>query len=561
MKKEYVPVLLILFFVVFSLWPTVYEWRNRYRVRPVRAFELVHNFYTDYNFYLSRIRQGREGGLLVREKYTSEPHAGSLVQIFYLLIGRAAAWNRVPWPRMGDAYQAARIVLSFSLAGLIWWFVRSLVKGFHRQIISFVVVMTAGTWPILVKVGAGWRLGGYMPWWSVMDSLQRITFVPHILAGQLFIVFLVGILSRPDIIRRPGNPVFLGLLALILGLVFPPGLVFVWTVLAGLSVIEVLLFRQHRAASGQAGYIRAILIPRLWVILLSAPALAYLQLTLAVYPWKRLIDYALLGLTPFNSIEYAKAVGPVLPLGIAGLVLAWKRRDETLKPAVAWVAAWLFLMIVFQFIPQESPLRFTEMAPHIPLGILSAYVLFWLTQSGFRFRGFLRSALRLTAHVLLIALVLSGLLTMYSSWLWQRDFIDHKMAADYPLVPTGSYVMYPLRDMLDAMIFIQDHTSREEVILSGKTSGNYLPVYSGNTVYIGHAGTVNLEEKERQVQAFFSATMSQSAAREWLARRGLRYILFGPEEREIGGVSELRQAYPFLAELYAGPYFTVYRVQ
>src|SRR3972149_2225568 len=42
---------LIVFFVLFSFAPTLYEWNARGRVHEDRYFELVHNFPTDYNLY------------------------------------------------------------------------------------------------------------------------------------------------------------------------------------------------------------------------------------------------------------------------------------------------------------------------------------------------------------------------------------------------------------------------------------------------------------------------------------------------------------------------------
>jgi len=293
---------------------------------------------------------------------------------------------------------------------------------------------------------------------------------------------------------------------------------------------------------------------RTTVILISLPALIYLFLTLSVYPWKRLIDYALLGLTPFHLWEYVKAVGPMLPLGGAGAIVAvWSRQKRLLAP-VAWIAAWAALIVIFARIPQESPLRFTEMAPNVPLGVLAAY-LFWKLST--KTTKPLWRSLWITAPLLVIVV---GVWVMYSSWLWQKDFIDHKIRAAYPLVPTGSYVMYPLKDVVEAMIFIRDHTSRDTVILSGKTAGNYLPVYAGNTVYVGHAATVRAEEKEAEVKEFFSGRLPPDVAKGWLARENLHYVFFGPEERELRGIEDLRMVYPFLQEVYNGPYVRLYKV-
>ena len=69
------------------------------------------------------------------------------------------------------------------------------------SLIAFLLVITASSWSKIVYVEGVVRLGGYMPWWSVMDSLQRITFIPHLLAGQALIIFLLLGLTHLDIIK------------------------------------------------------------------------------------------------------------------------------------------------------------------------------------------------------------------------------------------------------------------------------------------------------------------------------------------------------------------------
>ena len=105
---------LIVGFVLFSLSPTFYELKRSGDLHSDRQFELIHNFPTDYNFYLSRIREGLEGRWTSVERYTSEPHVGSLVHEMYVLMGRVGRWVRVPWHRAGDIYHVARIVLAIA---------------------------------------------------------------------------------------------------------------------------------------------------------------------------------------------------------------------------------------------------------------------------------------------------------------------------------------------------------------------------------------------------------------------------------------------------------------
>ncbi len=549
--RKYVLHFAIVGFVLFSFVPTFYELSRADNLHSNRQFELVHNFPTDYNFYLSRIRQGLEGRWTVIERYTSEPHHGSLIHEFYLLLGQAGKFSGVPLHRSGDIYHIARFVLAVAMLLGIAVFAKKSFDGFRLTkqfwiVLSFFLAVTASSWPKLLAVVDtaivpatianihSWRLGGYMAWWSVMDSLQRITFIPHLLAGQALIIAIILLVTQKHIVRRSHNAVFIGLLAFLLGMIFPPGLLFVYVVMG----VWVALM----------GWKREWIVPYGAIVMMSIASLVYLALMTGVYPWKRLAEVDIIRPLPFDYLEYGKAMGPVLPLGLLGLIVALLRWEIALFPAVSWVLGWGLLLGVFAFVPQQSPLRFSEMIPHVPLGVLTAYF-FYI------FRKYVPHAVAFLIPSLLVAV---GLFHMYSSYLWQRDFVDHKMRATLPLVPTGSYVMYPLKDFVSGMQFIYDHGRGKGVVLSETTAANYIPAYIGHVVYAGHDNTVAFEGKKEKVREFFSGNMSEAQARDFMSLTGAAYVFFGPQEREDGGVGDLNMKYPFLKEVYRNNQVVVY---
>lgn len=559
-KMHWVWNALIIGFMLFSLTPALYELSRAGDLHPDRQFELVHNFPTDYNFYLSRIREGLEGRWTVVEKYTSEPHNGSLIHEMYLLMGRVGRMVSVPWGRSGDIYHVARIVLAVTLLALIAEFCKKSFKGLPAllSLIAFLLTVTASSWPKLVAVVNNtvvsatvdnvvhWRFGGYMSWWSVMDVLQRITFVPHLLFGQALIVFLVASLTSVTLFRKTGSMLFLGALAFVLGMVFPPGLIFLYGTIVVFGIIWAVWERKiSRGAWVSWGGVVAI----------SVPALLYLMLITSVYPWHRLTELDILHPLPFVYWEYFQAVGPMLPLGLVGMVIALWKKEKVMLPAVSWVIAWLLFLIGFHFVPQQSPLRFSEMIPHVPLGILTAYLFYSV---GSRAEGGIFRRLWLLVPILVIVL---GLGQMYSSYLWQKDFIDHKIRATLPLVPTGSYVMYPLKDVVLAMKFLEEPPKNNLIVLSETTAGNYIPVYSGNTVYVGHDNTINAEAKKAMVKEFFAGKMTKEEAKAWLATNRIRTVYFGPQEREDAGGKALDTYYSFLTGVYTNPSVTIYTIR
>ncbi len=368
-----------------------------------------------------------------------------------------------------------------------------------------------------------------------MDSLQRITFIPHILIGQALMIFLIIAVSSRKTLARSGNWIFLGCLASLLYIIYPPGLAVVAVACAYLWLFDRIFW------------------PRVVIGVISIPAVLYFFLMLTIYPWKRLVEFDVLNPLAFNLWEYILAIGPILPLGLIGLVVALFKKETALKSAMAWILAFFTIFIGFHFIPQQHPLRFAETLPHVPLAILTAYLLSILND--------VSNVGKAIAKTIAVVVIVVGLGIMYSSWLWQRDFVDHKIVATLPLVPSGSYVMYPLKDFVAGMTFLGATTPRSSVVLSMQTTGNYIPVYAGNTVYYGHANTVKYEEKKPLVESFFAGTMEPDVALRWIHGAGISYVYFGPQEAEVAHIRALDSVYPFLQPVYNNPRIVIYRVK
>ncbi len=564
--RSLLPLFLIGFFLLFSMTPTLYEWMNRWKIKPIRYFELVHNFPTDYQLYLSKIRQGKEGAWLAKEKYTTEPHEGSLSQILYVFIGRVSDWLHVQTPYVWLSYHTMRVFFAGVLLFVIWQISRWAFPSFSWQILSFLLIVTASTWPKLETVDGWPRFGGYMPWYTMMDSLQRTTFLPHVLVGQAMLAFFLWVFSGGFLTkRRYGNWVFLGWIGVLLGVIFPPALFFLYGVLAlwmivdvgGLFVARTLASRRLISGSFWTLF-KERLFGRIVFVAMTFPTMVYYALLFQQYPWKRLVEFDVLHPTKFSYIEYFLAVGPVLPLGLLGLLVVIIKREQKFLGFVVWVIAWLAFIVIFNYIPQQSPTRFSQMAPHIPLGVLSLYGVWGL------YKWIKKKNVSTVSDIVLlipIVVILLGMGSMYSSWLWQKDFVDHKLRADIPLVPKGAEVMYPLRDLVDAMVWLQVNTPRDVAIFSGLATGNLIPVYAGNYAYIGHANTVKVEEKGIIVANFFGRKRPANEFPPVFRENRIQYVLFGPEEREMAyGADDLRVFYPFLTEVYRNDMAVVYRV-
>ncbi|MFH0749717.1 MAG: hypothetical protein V1917_02255 [Candidatus Gottesmanbacteria bacterium] len=541
MKQKIFPIL-IFAFVLFSFFPTFYELKRSDALPTDRSFELIHNYITDYNFYLSRIRQGWEGRTTVLETYTNEPHRGTIIHELYLLLGQLARFIPEASSAVPYAYHVARAVFGVLVLSLIAWLTTLLFKRVFWQVIAFLLVVTAAGWPMISAVGSTWRFNNFMPWWTVLEPLQRITFIPHILVAQAGLLFLVMAGCHPD-----KRWVLLGIIAMLTGLAMPQALMTVYGVYVLLSVIEYVL---EKKTDG--------IIPRIRIGVLSVWTILYFLPLLSQYPWKRLVDFEVLHPITFSYIEYLKTLGVSLPIGFFGAGIALWRKDKKWYPIVAW-AIGVPLVVLLMFIkPLQHPLRFTEMAVYIPLGLLTAYA----CMTGFQMlqKKKVNPIIGSIGMTFPFLFIIYGGMAMYHQCLWQKDFTNMKVRAGWPVIAMDNYIVYPTKGFIDAITFIDRETPKDTVVLSAIVAGNYIPARTGRRVYLGHENTSYKEEKLEIVKQFYSGKMSEKDAYIWIRRERISYVFWGPQEKEEGGYVDIAATYPYLRQVFVNTEATVYQI-
>ena len=485
-KTNILIIFLSIFFVLFSFIPNFYEYQMRDKIPKDRYFTLEHNYNFDYNFYLSRIKEGSEGRWLVTEKYYNHPHNASLFQIIYLYLGKTGSLFGLSETAI---YHFSRMIFGLILLLAVARFGRNFFQE-KGLILFFMLSVTAGSWPILVRAGDFWRFATYYGNWSVIDSLSRITIMPHILVGQIFLVLLVIKLSSDKNLTFAQTFLW-GSVSLFAGILFPPTLIIIFAYLAVLSAFELLdIISQKHGVNEKKNilgkWLKDSILKKGVVILLALPALIYAKIMFGTDPWKAISLFDIEHRIPLLYMEYIKALGPILILGIGGIIMAFIRQERKYYPAIAWIVSIVLLFAVFENIPEQSPLRFTEGLIHVPLAVFAT---FFLTRIRF---GKLVSAVT----------IFLGLTVMASMVLWLTDQAYSKRFGTWA-VPLGAQHAYPIRDFMDGIFYLRDNTKTDEVVLGYISSGNYIPPYAGNYVYIGHANTPDEDEKEKIVASFF----------------------------------------------------------
>lgn len=528
---------LIFLFTFLSFLPTIHDLSLSNKLYDQnREFILEHNYYwPDFNLYLSKIRQGQEGKLFPKELYSSEPHSGSLIQIFYSILGMI---GKIIGLDPNFSYQLGRLMLTPILLLVIFLLTTHVFKNSLWQIIGFITIVVSSSFPKFTT-GEGGQLivQRYMEWWSNIDSLQRIAFIPHILFGQIVSFLVFYFLLKKNWIVTSKDILIYAIVGNILGLIFPPSLITLNSVIILFAIIKIIKTRN--------------LYPHLYLIffvLVSLLSQIYIWDLTRQIPWIALVHVHRINhmLIPFT--EYLLALGPVVILAFIGIIVSLFQKDKKMTPFILWIVVSFFYSIVFTHYKEQSPLRFTQGGIHIPLGILGYYAIF---QS-------LKIFPKTIIYLFLILYFIENLFILKLSWDWQYIFNVARARANIPPVAYPPQTVHPLKKWMDAMRFLRENTRRDDVIVAEISAGNHIPAYAGNTVYFGQVNTYDYDRKYALVQKFFTGLMTWNEAQVFLRTGRIRYIFFGPQERERASNKNLAEFYPFLKPVYQNDAVTIY---
>jgi hypothetical protein len=546
MKRQFVLLLIIVFFFLFlSYVPNIYEAALTDQVPPDRTMIWGEHIYTyDYNVYLSKIRQGQEGRFSIVDKYDNNTNQkGVFLQMLYVLSGKIGALLHLN-PVL--SFHLLRTILSIGWVLMIIflniYFLKKPTYYFWGTLIS----LLASSYPIFYRMENQVWVTYFMNWWTEMDVLKRISYLPHYTLNYIIIAVLTILL---DLYSKTGLKKYYYSIAVILFFSF-----FIHPAAGLLFLISWVLFFAIKFLFDRDKNKLVKIIPQTLILfgVTLIPMLYIRSITLS-YPWKALTDFDQNNRIIMPIKDYLLTLGPVLITGILGATWVLVKKKIDLLGVTTWFLGAFVGIILFKFFPFQSELRFVQTANHIPLSILTVYF-------GFELIGnFKKSWVKKIVYGVFGLITILGIVQTIYSLKSQMLFIHQRAVATLPLVPYPSQVMHPLKDFADALVWLEKNTPRNSVVLSKITAGNYIPAYSGNFVYFGHNGeTPQYNERQNNVNWFFSGQMSLEKAKSFLQETKINYIFYGPQEKD--NAVENISKYDFLKPVFESYYVNVYKI-
>src|SRR3989338_8026656 len=320
-------------FLLASYVPNIYEASVVDLMPKDRVMLWGEHIYTyDYNVYLSKMKQGADGRWSIVDKYDNNPNQkGVFLQMLYLLSGKVGGVLRISPPL---TFHLLRTILSFLWILTIIYLNVFFLKTPKRYTIGILLSLLAASFPVFYRYQNQWWVGYHMFWWTEMDVLKRISYIPHYTLNYIIIAILAILLSKFEIrstksetitkIQKPNdknkkkvlnfensNLEFVSrfgfrisdfiLICIILFFSFfihpSAGILFLF------SWIIYHLIMTYTARSSNICYFIKIFIYTMILFLVTAIPLIYFKSVTSSYPWKSLVDFDKYSRFPLNVKE------------------------------------------------------------------------------------------------------------------------------------------------------------------------------------------------------------------------------------------------------------------
>lgn len=516
-----------------------------------RTYNLIHNNAQDYYFYQSLMNQGADGELFTRDPYTTEPHEESFIFSYFLWLGKLSSVLGMAYPYM---YHGIRLIGGILLIILSFLLIRLIRVPYPR--LTFLFFLFAS--PLMRQINDNGKIVSvpFMNWWTAMDPIRRISYLPHHMVGNVLLVGMLYTLIRFMTHPQKRHIVFFVSSFLILSFIHPPSL-FILLLIIPSSIVLFALGTHFRIHHGVI-FLKKVVIEKQTIIkvatLFCLLALGLISLLFMVsqtgkgFPWSQYIAWEKNQQFPLGR-ELIGALGILFPMALIGIVpsVLSRRFDRIL--VASWFAIPLLLIPLAPTL-QISNIRLVQGVPYLPLAILATFGIQSLIDiisklssraksrdpvemlrrilisSGLAQNDALRKICNLRFALPAVTLFLFTIFT-YPTITWS---LQDQIREFWPIFGN----IYLDNRLYNAFLFINTNFPKRTHALGTFYTGNYLPAFTHTVSFVGHTGyTYNNLEKEKLARKFFENKMTDSEAKEFLLTNTITLIFQGPEEKPI----------------------------
>jgi hypothetical protein len=251
-----------------------------------------------------------------------------------------------------------------------------------------------------------------------------------------------------------------------------------------------------------------------------------------------------------SAFEYLLAVGPIYGILLFSLPLLLRQKHPLIQLLLPWVFFHPMAFFIVEPLGLFSVKRIFQ-TPYVPVFVGLVFV-----GIGDIIRLKLQSGEFRKQFRIVLPLLVFFCLTIFSIRSYSFMFPNECFCLEAPY----NY-MYPDRNMMNAIIWIKDHTDWHDGVLTGLHAGTLVPAFAGNRVFVSWWVRLGMPRHYLidQMKAFYGGTMGSSGAYEFLQKNAMRYVFVFAEEREYVNRDGIFP-YDILTPVYSSGSVVVYSV-
>jgi hypothetical protein len=462
-----------------------------------RFTPLIHNYPSDYYYYLSYIKQGIEGKLFVTSRFSSEISPGLPVFSFFPIVGILGGIFRLP---AYFIYTAARIIFGVMLLVLCFVISSFVFKEKRWRFITFAIsVVSVPFWYIdrgTIKV--------FGDFWTGIDPYLRIAYLPHHLFAVCMLIFTI-IFLHAYMAKSKTKYLSICMLFAVLGLWTNTAILFpiesVWIV----SVIYS-LFKKMKNIIGLVSFMIIILVPIVYLWHISN----------TVFPWTLFASWEKVNFYPIGG----DLISTIQLFGISG-IFAWfsvpfvfLKGKLMEKFILVWYLSAFLGLFIFQRILPISNIRYLQSAFYIPQAILCVFTIKFFLLFIDKKKNIFYS---LFAYTLIITFIsVSTVPALYVFAENEIASVNHKIYNSQ---------IYFSKNFFGVLDYLNNNGKDEEVVLSDVLSGSIIPAFTNKRVVFGHPVlTINPDKKVNDIADFYKFQSFENTEKI-LKKNNVRYFM------------------------------------
>ena len=453
----------------------------------------------DGNSYLAKMEEGWRGDWKFTLAFTAEKSEGAFLFLFYIFLGHIA---RITHISMVLVFHISRVLSVLILVFALYQFTNWLFKEHPENALKAFLLCLFGS-------GIGWLflLFGLVTsdlWVAETYPFLSAFASPHFSLGIAILLWMflefAGQLSTMRCIRL----VVWGLLLSIVmpfGIVVAGGIGFLWKVSKWFSTHKLELW------------------PLIAGFSLGGPFLLYQYIAIQNDPLLSIWNAQNVTQSP-SVWDLTIALIPAIIFAVFAIlrIIKVSQWNEQTRLLVIWVVIGA-VMIYFPFSLQR---RFM-FSYYIPVSCLAVIGIQFLQSSPHKVFNKLYPFLFSTSIITNLFVILLAI---------------------FGIVQKSS-LFYLTKDEVAAYDFLRTNGFNNALVLCAPETGNFIPGWTGDRVIYGHEfETVYADQNEKQVIDIFSSRISISAVNDYLLRQKVKFVFWGPREKELGPAEFLSKRKP-----------------